>query len=378
MVQRDSLTASTRSNAVGSNADGLRAAFASANGQLSRKRFVAVVLLFLVAYPFWASQFWINLANLVALASLGAIALNLLVGVAGQFSMGSAALLGVGGFTAAIFAVEEATLPFPLVLALGALLGGLIAVAVGIVALRVRGIYLVLATIALHYIVLTLVKQYQDATAGPAGFRIPLPTIAGAEIVSLEAWYWLLMGIAVVTALGAANLFTSRTGRAWTAVKNRDIAASILGVNVTRITILAFVVSSAVIAVQGVLLAYYVGIVSSEAYTLDVTIQYVAMIIIGGLGSVTGSVLGAIFVTVMPFLVRDFLPLLPTWVPGREALIEHSFAVQSIIFGLSIVLFMRVAPKGLVALLRRLASRVTFVLSAARHRALEHRGRGAS
>lgn len=309
----------------------------------------------LVAYPLGVSEFWVDLANLVAIAAMGAIALNLLLGVAGQLSLGSAAFMGLGGFTAAIFAVQEMKLPFLLVLLLGAVVGGLAAIGLGLIALRIRGLYLVLATIALHYIVVFGMQEYQDATAGPAGYIMPEPTLAGWTIDSLQRWYVVLVIAALLTTLLAVNLQRSRSGRAWLAIKDRDIAAAILGVNVTRMKLLAFVVTSMIIGVQGVLYAYYVGVVSHEAYTIDLTIQYVAMIIIGGLGSVLGSVLGAAFVTAVPFIVRELVPLLPGWFPLHDVIASNTFAVQSMIFGLSIIVFMRVAPKGLVQLWRRLA-----------------------
>lgn len=312
-------------------------------------------LALVVVYPLGLSEFWVDLANLAAMAAMGAIALNLLLGVAGQLSLGSAAFMGIAGFTAAIFSVQVLTLPFPVVLVLGALAGGIAAIGLGLIALRIRGYYLVLATIALHYIAVFAMQEYQDATAGPAGFIMPVASIGGWEIDSLQRWYIVLMAFAALIVIAATNLQRSRSGRAWLAVRDRDIAATILGVDVTKMKLLAFVVTSMMIGVQGVLYAYYLGIVSHESYTLDLTIQFVAMIIIGGLGSVLGAVLGAIFVTAVPFIVRDLVPLLPEWLPGYDLITENTFAVQSMIFGLSIIVFMRVAPGGLVELWRRLA-----------------------
>lgn len=319
----------------------------------TRRLGLVAALGLVIAYPLGLSDFWVDLGNLVAIAAMGAIALNLLLGVAGQLSLGSAAFMGIGGFTAAIFGVQEFQLSFPLVLLLGAVTGGIAAVGLGFIALRIRGLYLVLATIALHYMVVWGMQEYQDATVGPAGYIMPIPSVGGWSIDSLQRWYVVLAVFAGLTILLASNLQRSRSGRAWLAVKDRDIAAAILGVNVTRMKLLAFVVTSMIIGVQGALYAYYVGVVSYEAYTLDLTIQYVAMIIIGGLGSVLGSVLGAMFVTAVPFIVRELVPLLPEWLPGHDLIADNTFAVQSMIFGLSIIVFMWVAPKGLVELWRR-------------------------
>jgi branched-chain amino acid transport system permease protein len=323
--------------------------------RLPRRRLgLVAVVVALVVYPLVLSEFWVDMANLIAMAVMGAIALNLLLGVAGQLSLGSAAFMGIGGFTAATFAVQITELPFLLTIVLAAVAGGLAAIGLGLIALRIRGLYLVLATIALHYMAVFGMQEYQDHTVGPAGYIMPSPSLFGWSVDSLQRWYVVLVVCAALTTLVAVNLMRSRSGRAWQAIKDRDIAASIIGVNVTRMKLLAFVVTSVIIGIQGALQAYYVGVVSSETYTLDLTIQFVAMIIIGGLGSVFGSVLGAIFVTAVPFIVRDLVPLIPSWFPGADEIADNTFAVQAIIFGLSIIVFMRVAPRGLVELFRRL------------------------
>ena len=308
----------------------------------------------LVIYPFVVTNRWVDAANLAIIAAVGAIALNILLGVAGQLSLGSAAFMGLGSFTAATLATQALHLPFLLSLVAGAVVGGLAAVILGVIALRIRGFYLVLATIALFYIFYFCAQKFQEATVGITGFLMPPADIFGWQIAKTSTWYWILLIVLVAVSLGSWNLLRSKTGRAFRAIKDRDIAAAILGVNVTRTKMLAFIITSMLIGFQGALYAYYVGVVTYETYTLDLTVQYVAMIVIGGLASIGGSILGAAFVIMLPFAVQAIVPLLPSWFPFYDVISSNIFAVQSILYGIVIVLFMLRLPKGLAYAFRRL------------------------
>jgi branched-chain amino acid transport system permease protein len=305
-------------------------------------------------FPYLApSSRVVDAANQILIASLGALALNVLIGVAGQFSMGSAAFMALGAFTAATVSTQVLQLPFLAALLLGALVGGIAAVLVGILALRIRGFYLALATIALHYIVLFGVEHYQEATVGIIGFLMPTATIFGIEFRGAFDWYPVLLVILILVALGVYNLLRSKTGRAFRAVKDRDIAAAILGVNVTRTKLTAFIITSMIIGFQGALYAYYVGVVTYEAFHLDVSVQFIAMIMIGGVGTVSGSILGAIFVIGLPFVVQAAAPNLPAWFPFIDQIETNLFAVQSIIYGLAIIVFILRFPRGMSYGLKR-------------------------
>ena len=306
------------------------------------------VLLVSVVVPQLLSAYWLDVANQAAIACLGAIALNMLVGVAGQVSLGSAAFMGIGAFTAVALGVQNVQLPFLVVLPIAAIAGGVGALIVGTIALRVQGLYLVLATLALHYIVLFAMKQYQVSTAGPGGFVFETPSIVSWPLDDERQWYPVLLLAILLTALICRNIQRGRSGRAWTAVRDKDIAAAILGINVARAKIQAFVITSMIIALQGALQAYYVGVATYETYTLDLTVQYFAMIVIGGLGSLTGSVVGAVLVTILRPLVNVAMPHLPAWFPLHDQIIAHIFAAQSILFGVFVIAFMRYGPRGIV------------------------------
>lgn len=308
----------------------------------------AILAVFVVLYPMLApASRWIDAANLVMIAAVGAIALNILIGVAGQFSMGSAAFMAIGAFSAAIITTQIIELPFLLTLLVGALAGGIAAVFVGFIALRIRGFYLALATIALHYIVIFVFQRVQEGSVGITGYLMPTADIFGFGLVRATDWYPFLVVILTLISIGAYNLMRGRTGRSFRAVKDRDIAAAILGVNVTRTKMTAFIVTSMIIGFQGSLFAYYVGVVTYEAFHLDVSVQYIAMIMIGGIATVSGSILGAVFVIALPYLVQAIIPALPSWFPFSELIERNLFSVQLIIYGLVIIIFILRVPRGM-------------------------------
>jgi branched-chain amino acid transport system permease protein len=316
---------------------------------------VALLVAALVLYPLLVpSTRWVDAANRVLIASIGAIALNVLIGVAGQFSVGSAAFMAIGAFTASTVSVRVWDLPMILALPLGALVGGIAAVLLGVLALRIRGFYLALATIALHYIVLFGAQRYQVKTVGISGFLMPTPSLFGWDIVSAKQWYCVLMVILLLVAAGVRNLLRSRTGRAFRAVKDRDIAAAILGVDVTRTKLTAFIVTSMLIGFQGSLYAFYLGVVTYETFHLDLSVEFIAMIMIGGVASISGSILGAVFVIGLPYLVETIVPWLPDWVPFANEIESNLFAVQSVIYGLAIIVFMLRFPRGMAYGFKRL------------------------
>jgi branched-chain amino acid transport system permease protein len=164
-----------------------------------------------------------------------------------------------------------------------------------------------------------------------------------------RAWYFVLLAFAVATLLFSLNLLRARTGRAWRAVHGREAVAEALGISVRRAKLSAFIVSSAITAVAGCLFSYYRGFVSVEAFSLYLTIQYVAMIIIGGMGSLLGAVLGTAFVTVFPYAIEAAMRMLGL----ADRLSSVVFAVNYAAFGLVMILFLVLEPQGLVGIWRR-------------------------
>lgn len=308
----------------------------------TQKFWLAVLLACLAAYPFVASVLWLELANQVLLASVGALALMLLTGYAGQISLGHAGLLAAGAFTTGIL-FKELGAPFWITLPASALLGAAIGLLFGLPSLRLRGLYLAVSTLALHFIVIYLGGEYETKRGYSTGIVVDPP------IADARAWYFVLLAASGATLIFALNLLRARTGRAWRAIHGREAVAEALGIDVHRAKLSAFVISSTITSMAGCLLAYYRGFVSAEAFSLYLTIEYVAMIIIGGMGSLLGAILGTVFVVLFPYAIDAAMALLGL----AERLSSVVFAVNYAAFGLVMIVFLVFEPQGLVGLWRR-------------------------
>lgn len=314
----------------------------------AQKTGVLVFALALAALPFVAGPFLLDVANQVLLGSIGAVALMLLTGYAGQISLGHAGLLAAGAFTAGILH-KELGAPFWVALPAAALLGAALGLVFGLPSLRLRGLYLAVSTLALHFIVIHAGNEYETWRGFSTGIVIEPPRLGGWTLLDARAWYFVLLAAATANVLFSLNLLRSKTGRAWRAIHGREAVAGALGISVHRAKLSAFVVSSAITAVAGCLFAYYRGFVSAEAFSLFLTIQYVAMVIIGGMGSVLGALLGAVFVIVFPYVIEAAMGALGL----GERLASVVFAVNYAAFGLAMILFLVFEPQGLVGVWRR-------------------------
>jgi branched-chain amino acid transport system permease protein len=289
-----------------------------------------------------ANVLWLDLANQVLLASIGAIALMLLTGYAGQISLGHAGLLAAGAFTTGIL-FKELNAPFWVTLPASAATGATLGLLFGLPSLRLRGLYLAVSTLALHFIVIFAGGEYETRRGYSTGIVIDSPISDG------RAWYFVLLAASAATLLFALNLLRTRTGRAWRAIHGREAVAEALGISVHRAKLSAFVISSTLTALAGCLFAYYRGFVSAEAFSLYLTIQYVAMIIIGGMGSLLGAVLGTVFVVIFPYAIDATMAALRL----SDRFSSVIFAINYSAFGLVMIAFLVFEPQGLVGLWRR-------------------------
>ncbi len=311
-------------------------------------RVLGVFAALLAVFPWVASPFQLDLANQSLLAIVGAVALMLLTGYAGQVSLGHAGLLAAGAFTTGILA-QEVGAPFWVTLPASALTGLVLGLVFGLPSLRLRGLYLAISTLALHFIVTWFGHEYETRRGLSAGIMIDAPAIGDAQLYDPRIWYAVLLAAAAATVLLALNLLRSPIGRAWRAIHGKVAVAEAMGIDVPRHKLAAFVISSVLTAVSGSLFAYYRGFVSAEAFSLFVSIQYVAMVIIGGMGSILGAVLGAIFVTLFPYAIEALVP----WLPGADRLSSAIFPLNTMAFGLVMIGFLLLEPQGLVGIWRR-------------------------
>jgi branched-chain amino acid transport system permease protein len=310
--------------------------------------FALLAIALVAVLPAVTPDYYLSAYNFTFLAVVGAIGLNLLTGLAGQVSIGTAAFLAIGGFFSAFLSRS-----FGVGLLIGVPLSGIAAAFVGLLiglpSLRFRGFYLVLTTLALHFIVLFVAYQYQVNALGLEGLPLPVQRLGPITLGSELDWYFLLAPAAIITVIASANISRSKLGRAWIAVRDHDTAAAMIGIDVVRHKLLAFAFSSFLIGIAGSLAAYHLGNVSVDSYTLTLGVQYVAMIIIGGMGSTAGAVLGAIFVTQESYVIQAIVNALPF-----QNLTLSVFPIEGGVFGLIIIAFLLFEPRGLIAIWRRI------------------------
>lgn len=315
----------------------------------TQRIWLVVLGLVLVIFPFFAGQYWLYLACLVAINVASATGLNILTGYTGQVSLGQAAFMGVGAYAVAILEKHLGT-PFLLNL-LGA--GGaamLVGLVVGIPSLRVKGLYLAIATIAASFILHFVFANWTRVTGGTAGLTVPPATIFGFALDTEFRLYWLIVPLTVLMLTGAANLFRTRIGRAFIAIRDRDISAEVLGIPLLRYKLLSFGLSSFYAGVAGGLWAYFFRSVTPESFPLLMSIFFLAAIIVGGMGSILGGILGAVFMTLVP----EVLKLMVGWLPNASEAMVMLAPVRTIVFGLLIVGFLVFEPHGLAEIWRRI------------------------
>src|SRR6266513_1951490 len=310
--------------------------------------------LFIVIVPLTLGEYYVSIINLVLIAVVGALGLNILVGYTGQISIGHGAFMSVGAYTAANLVVHLHA-PFWVTIPAGGLMAALIGAVVGIPSLRIKGIYLAIATLAAQLIIEWTINHVPAISGGvQASIQVPRPTIFGTQLKSQTQLYLFLIAFAVLAIVGSSNLVRSRIGRAFIAVRDQDIAAEIIGINIFRYKLWAFAISSFYAGVTGVLYAYYLGIANYEQFQLDVSINFLAMVIIGGLGSTLGPIFGAIFVTLLPIVIRYAMEAFGGIFFSQQTVLNLIPNLRLMLFGALIIFFLIVEPEGLNSLWRNI------------------------
>jgi branched-chain amino acid transport system permease protein len=299
--------------------------------------------------PWFASTYWLDVLNRIGIAIIGAIGLNILIGYTGQISIGHAAFLAVGAYTTAILEAQLA-LPFYLAIPVAALVTAVFGLLFGLPSLRLKGLYLAIATLAAHFITTYVIIHWEGMTGGVLGLLVPAPTLFGLALDSDARIFYVIFACVIPAAFFAKNLFRTKVGRAFIAIRDRDVAAQVIGVRLFKYKLLAFSISSFYAGIAGGLMAHHSRILFPDAFTLLVAIDYLAMIIIGGMGSILGSILGAVFMTLLPELLKLTATSLSGVYPQSFGLIASS---RDVIFGLAIITFLIFEPEGLARIWSR-------------------------
>jgi branched-chain amino acid transport system permease protein len=294
--------------------------------------------------------------NLMMISMLGALSLNYLMGCAGLISIGHAAFYATGAMAGAITGTQLG-LPFPIVLIAAGAAGAVVGVLAGLPSLRVHGLYFVLSTMAVHYIVMFVFLEYQFRVFDVVGIPFNTPSIAGWELNTPVRWYFFLLALVALTYVGLANTLRSREGRAMLAMRDNERAAVSAGVDVRWLRIKAFGLSSAIAAVAGALFAYYLSNATVENFGISFAIQFIAMIIVGGMGSLGGALVGAAVWLLLPSIIAGFAAEVGP-MPGilGSLLKEHRAQFVQLIFGVLVIVLLIFAPGGLVGLAKRIGA----------------------
>ncbi len=298
----------------------------------------SALVLLMVAAPWIVSEYWLAQLTFVLIYSVVGLGLMLLAGFTGLFSLGHAAFLGVGAYAQA--ALTNAGVPFPIALAFAGLLSAAVGMVVGLPALRVKGIYLGIATLAFGFIVEEVFARWESVTGGNAGIHLKAPDLFGWKLESADSFYGLCLVITVIATLGVLNVLRSPTGRAFVAIRDSEISAQSMGIHLARYKTISFALSAALAGIGGALYAHKLRFISPDQFNILQSVDLLLMVVIGGLGSVHGAFLGAIFLITMPQVIsigKDYLPAAIGQAPG----------LQGLVYGVVLIGFVMFEPMGL-------------------------------
>ncbi|MCY7317962.1 MAG: branched-chain amino acid ABC transporter permease [Ramlibacter sp.] len=302
----------------------------------------------LVMLPLGVNGYVVGLACMVGIHCIAAAGLNIMTGYTGLISLGHAAFMGVGCYAAAWAA--QRGVPTLLTLLWGGGLAALLGIAVGLPSLRIKGLYLAVATLATQFLLVYVFREWDSVTGGVRGVNVPNASLFGFELLNDHRMYYLIVPVAALMMVGARNLFRTRVGRAFIAIRDKDISAEVLGINLLHYKLASFAIGSFYAGVAGALLGYFYRAMTPEYFTLQLSIFYLAAIIVGGLGSMLGTIFGAIFMTLVPELLRAGVALVAQWAPRATEILSP---IQQVVFGLLIMGFLVFEPHGLLEMWRR-------------------------
>jgi len=290
-----------------------------------------LALIFLV--PLFAGSYTTFLISLLAIYALVSIGLNLLMGYTGQISAGHAGFLALGAYFTTIVSTRVEWMPSILVILMAGFFTGIIGFLLGIPILRLRGFYIAMATLAFGVVVSEIILHWSSLTGGDDGLGVPMASIMGFTLDTACKLYYLIISFTVLLTILARNLVNGYIGRAFIALRESEIAAQTIGVDLAKYKTVAFAVSAFYTGIAGGLFAYLITYLSPDAFTLELSIDFIAMIVIGGLGSIPGSIIGAVILT------------------GMQQVLAGLLDIQILIFGLCLIIFMIFMPRGITGMI---------------------------
>ncbi len=305
--------------------------------------FIGFIALLFTA-PLYLDNYWLSVGNMIGITLIAAVGLNILVGYCGQLSIGHAGFIAVGAYTSAIL-THRFEMPFLVGLIGAGVVAGFIGLIFGLPSVRVKGFYLAITTIAAQFIIIWVINHW-GLTGGFEGITVPFASIGGLVFRSESSQFYLIILIAVLGVFFAKNLTRTKVGRAFIAIRDNDLAAEVMGVNLLYYKLLAFFIGCFFAGIAGGLYAHYTGSLNAEQFSFTESILYIGMIIIGGLGTNLGPILGVVFIRVLQrLLLGDVVPFLE----NTFTMFPAGFAsgVAPMLFGLVIVLFLILEPRGI-------------------------------
>lgn len=300
-----------------------------------------IFILFLIALPFIVRDpYWIHIINIIGIYSILSLGLNILVGFSGQLSLGHAAFFGISAYTSALLAIHL-NFSFWICILVAILVSAFFGLILSYPCSKLRGIYLAITTIGFGQIMHTIFVEWRGLTRGPMGLtKIPSPQIGNIVFNSSTSYYYIILLCFLLALLVALRINNSHIGRSMKSIRDDEIAAKTCGVDIAHYKMMAFVISAAFVGMAGSLYAHYLNFISPESFTFDLSTQMLVMILVGGIGSIPGSIMGAIIVTFIPEILRDFK------------------MYQMVIYGATLILILIFLPEGISQIFRNISSKL--------------------
>jgi branched-chain amino acid transport system permease protein len=302
---------------------------------------LAALLAFLCAYPLFASDRTLTILTTIGIAVISVHGLSILTGYCGQISIGHSGFMAVGGYTSAVLCAKLGW-PFWAALPCAALAAGIAGLIFGLPSLKIKGFYLIMATIAAQFIIIWIIIQLRSITGGTDGLLVPRPMIGSIVLSSKTNFYYLVLGFVVLATITAHNIVRTRAGRAFIAIRDNDLAAEVMGVSLWAYKLQAFFIGCVYAGLAGSLLVHYVSFASIEQFPFMDSVWYLGMLIVGGMGSTAGAIFGVVALKLLDELVTIAGPILAAAVAPQAA---ASLAIMS--HGLVIIIFLIFEPRGL-------------------------------